>query len=162
MIVVDIGCYWHNRYDSIGSLCRNFKPDVLYGFDPLVEDAEGDFEGTRVVTRRLAAWTEDGTVTFTEAGTQSAIGSEAANPSSSPRQPTRSVPCFDLAAWIERLPDDDIVVKIDTEGSEVPLLAHLHATGADKRITCLLVEEHPHLNLGPLPEVDCPVKEWWM
>ena len=164
MIVVDIGSYPHGAYHSIGSLCRYFKPEIVYGFDPLEVDGEWTLEetGTRVVTKPVAAWTYDGEVLFTEAGTQSALGTETATPSTHPRQPTRSVPCFDLAAWIKALPEDELVVKIDVEGSEIALMKHLHETGADERISLLLVEEHPHLSLGPLPTVACTVGEWWM
>ena len=166
MIVIDIGCYAHgnSQFDSVGALCRKFRPDVLFGFDPLTLDAVAVHPetGTLVITRRAAANTFNGEDTFTEAGTQSAMGTKTATPSTHPAQEPRPTDCFDLAAFIFALPKVPLVVKIDVEGYELPLMRHLHKTKADERIHLLLVEEHPHLGLPPLPKVTCPVEEWWM
>lgn len=160
VIVVDIGCYAHRdrNFDSITSLVEHFAPKLLFGFDPLVGDAIGELHGATLVTRRMAAWVRNGEVEFTAAGLQSAVGTETATPSTHPPEPTVLVPCFDLAAWILTLPETDLVVKMDVEGSEIPLLRHLHRRNVDERISLLLVEEHGKR----IPKVACPVEEWWM
>ena len=165
MIVVDVGCYAHNNRDtdSITALCQKFRPELLYGFDPLAADTLHMFEqtGTLVATRQLAAWTRDGEVRFTSAGMQSSVERPPASPSTEAHGTPEMVPCFDLASWLRTLPGD-VILKIDAEGAEIPLLRRLVAKGVDSRLALVLVEEHPHLSSRPLPKLDCPVREWWM
>jgi len=148
VIVVDLGTWAHyNRAnDSVTALVERFQPELLWGFDPLLENEGVNFLGqTLVIVRRMAAWIRDGEVGFHERGTGSKAG----------RGP--KVPCFDLAAWIATLPEP-IVLKMDVEGAEVRLARKLHETGMDERIALLLVELHG----GELPELRCPIEEWWM
>ena len=146
MIVVDLGCFSHGVYDSIGSLQRKFHPDILYGFDPLAEDSVGRIGKTVIVTRRLAAWTRDGTVPFNVASTRSAIGKG------------KSVPCFDLCSWLHTLPEP-IILKMDIEGGEFAVVKELKRTRTDSRLALLLLERHGDRFI---PELRCPVEPWWM
>jgi hypothetical protein len=80
----------------------------------------------------------------------------------------REVPCFDLAAFIRDLPPGEIVLKLDAEGAEIPLLEHLHAAGMDERLTLLLVEWHDAVMTGDYgarramleAALRCRVEEW--
>jgi hypothetical protein len=66
VIVVDLGCFPHRDEISIEPLARRYRPDVLYGFDPWPALVEGEtqFEGTRVILARKAAWIADGEIEF--------------------------------------------------------------------------------------------------
>jgi len=152
VIVVDVGCHEHTHYptDSIGHLVSRFKPDTFYGFDPYMgDDKTVDDNGTHYVLSTKLAWTHDGQVGFhldplwgpvshvdTAGGTQ--------------------MPCFDLARFIADLPEDTIVLKIDAEGAEYPLLHWLHEAGVDERLELVLVEWHRDERV----ELSCPVEEW--
>lgn len=146
MIVVDLGCYSHGMFDSLGSLQRKYRPDVLYGFDPLAEDGITRIGKTAIVTRALAAWLTDGTVPFVEAGTSSSVGKG------------KLVPCFNLCSWLNTLPGE-IVLKMDVEGSEYALCKALKRWRMDMRLKLLLLERHGN---GFIPELRCPVEPWWM
>lgn len=154
MIVVDLGCVDYFAPEpgfpddlSIGPLIERFQPEVLYGFDPLLEEADVDIRaGTLVLLEPKAAWTYDGFVGIRPRGMSTNVF----------ETPVGTTPCFDLARFIRGLPEDEIVVKFDVEGAEYPLLQHLHRTGADERIALILMEWHDEARIS----VRCPIEEW--
>lgn len=166
MIVVDIGCATHARKpgeESILALCERFGPAWLYGFDPHPALVEETYKvgGTTVETRRLAAWTHDGLVTYSPSDFR---------PWSSQIAPS-GVPaaCFDLAAWLTGpLSQDRVILKLDAEGSEFPLLRHLHEQGVDEYLDLILVEWHASKALSEshssrrrlVRDLRCEVQEW--
>ena len=62
------------------------------------------------------------------------------------------VECIDLAAFISRLPHVRLL-KLDIEGSEIPVINHLMETGAIDKIDLTVVETHEPFppNLRPVP-----------
>lgn len=157
MIVVDVGCVGWVDEVSIEPLVERFQPSTLYAFDPYPQLTPGMemIGSTRVIRERRAAWIFDGDVGYVENGTRSRVraGSRAV------------VPCFDLATWL-RLLDEPVVLKLDVEGAEYPLLERIHALGVDEeRLDLLLVEWHELPELEPerdslLARLRCPVEEW--
>ena len=56
------------------------------------------------------------------------------------------VPCVDFSRLLaERRPDDDVVVKMDVEGAEFPILRRLTDRGTIRRIRRLYIEWHDWL-----------------
>ena len=51
------------------------------------------------------------------------------------------VECIDLAAFISRIPHVRLL-KLDIEGSEIPVINHLMETGAIEKIDLTVVETH--------------------
>lgn len=148
MIVVDLGCYEHEVSDSVDYLVARFRPALLYGFDPLLErDHTRLVKRTRCVLRASAAWVHTGTLALHRNGTGTRV-----------LEPGEDVPCFDLAEFVRDLPPTRIVLKLDVEGAEYPLLERLHAQGLDSRLEVVLVEWHRPERV----ELDCPVEEWTM
>jgi Methyltransferase FkbM domain len=147
---------------AIGPLLERFKPDLFYGFDPhpatelrMGVGSDGKFL-TSILIARKAAWVYDGVVPFVPAGLRSRIDEEG-----------ESVVCFDLARFLLELPEDEIIVKMDIEGAEKLVLEHLIATGADRRISLLLVEWHDHRDFVEtfdradlIARLHCPIEEW--
>lgn len=159
--VVDVGCFNHPGHqgtpqDSIAYLIRRFKPPTVYGFDPWPDMAEGRFllHGVVVHLTRSAAWTRDGTISYeprSDRPLSSAIGGGGI-----------AVPCFDLARW---LAGRRVILKLDVQGAEYPILEHLHAQGRDQNVDRLLVEWHPldgweERRDALLGTLVCPVEEW--
>ena len=148
MIVVDLGCFPHRDEISIEPLVRRYRPDVLYGFDPwpgLVE-GEWEFEGTRVVLQRKAAWIEDGEIEFARVRGFRAWNSTVMRAKNSRREWSGSgtvirVPCFDVSSWLRTLPEPP-VVKLDVEGAEFPILERMVEQGTDALVAELIVEWH--------------------
>ena len=148
MIVVDLGCFPHRDEISIEPLVRRYQSDVLYGFDPWPRLVEGEteFEGTRVILERKAAWIEDGEVEFAYVKGFRAWNSTVMRAKNSRREWSGSgeivqVQCFDFSSWLRALPEPP-VVKLDVEGAEFPILEKMIEDGTDVLVAELLVEWH--------------------
>ena len=184
LTVLDLGCFPHGHEVSIETLIDRFMPHELYGFDPFPELLEGE---TVVERRRLgapgvfrtvvrlerkAAWTEDGEVEIALVRGERAWDTTAMRDKNSRGEWSGErlrVPCFDLSRFILALPAHaHLIVKMDVEGAEFPLLEHLLATGADSRIGRVLVEWHDqkmrgaysHLRRELEQRLRCPLEEW--
>jgi FkbM family methyltransferase len=55
-----------------------------------------------------------------------------------------SVQCFDFSEWMKQFADDYVVVKMDIEGAEFPILEKMIGDGTDRIIDELLCEFHPN------------------
>lgn len=133
MIVIDVGAAKHGGDESIPYLIEEFKPDVLYGFDPayLVGSVAGQIGKTQVFTSRSAAWLYEGEVGFSGDGLRGHVDDTG-----------EPVHCFDLSRFILALPDEPVVLKLDAEGAEYALIPHLIAQGADLRLQLAWIEWH--------------------
>lgn len=135
-IVVDVGCARYGQESSVDRLLERYEPDLFYGFDPNSERLEmvrTEFAGNDSLSlSNAAAWVHDGEVLFVEGGLRSRISMTQGDP----------VPCIDLARFIRELPLGEIILKLDCEGAEIPLLNHLHDTEADALLSLCLVEWH--------------------
>lgn len=132
MIVIDVGCAKWGSDESIPYLVETFRPEILYGLDPGAEPFSG-FEGnTMVQVNPWVAWVYDGTIGFRVAGLGGHVdaGERA------------TFPAIDLARFVNEMPDQEIVLKIDAEGAEYELLPHLRTHDADLRLKLLWVEWH--------------------
>jgi FkbM family methyltransferase len=150
-VVVDLGCFPQNGADSIAALRKEYDPHVIYGFDPMLDgDTQTDeADGLVVILKREAAWVEDGTLLFHEDGSASRIGAYGFE-----------VTCFDFSHWLQvyKGTDDEVFVKMDIEGAEVPVLEKMIADGTDALVDELLVEWHGKVVDG----YRCPAREWWL
>lgn len=162
MIVVDVGCMTHGTEESEGPLIRGFEPDLYLGFDahPEMRDSVeyARAGATLVVRRRLVAWVYDGFVPLYVDGTTTGVLSRE-NRLAGPAR----VPCFDLATFLRALPQP-LVLKLDVEGGEYPLLERIVDLGIDEHLDAVLVEWHSpdysHGFYADRPELACEVKEW--
>ena len=160
MIVVDLGCAPHGGVDSTAILIKRFKPDRLYGFDPLAESGSGRDGDTTVLIFAGAAWTHDGAVLFQDDTVASCIVTDEPEPVLHEAmrldpKPARLVSCFDLASWLLRV-RERVILKMDIEGAEYTLLPRLIETGAIALIDLLLIEWH----WEPIEGLPCPVENW--
>jgi FkbM family methyltransferase len=157
MIVVDVGCASYANADSVGYLVERFSPSVLYGFDPNQEAEVRNVNGTRCVLSPQAGWTHDGYLTFYR--DEHDWAASRAWETLAGDNPADVKPCIDVAGFIQKLSHgEEVVLKLDCEGAEYPILERLHSTTLDRRLTLLLVEWHSEQRV----EVDCPVEEWGM
>lgn len=152
-IVIDVGCARYGGDYSVERLLEEFHPVVLYGFDPAWKadmfDPPADLQAIVHISTE-AAWTYDGTVRFRVAGLGGQVTTNGPE-----------VPCVDLARIIEEVsgfdyrgpdPNDmdgerwdeqDVILKMDAEGSEYELLEHLMAKGVDEMLKLAWIEWHP-------------------
>jgi len=148
-VVIDVGCADYgagNGGDSVTPLIERYHPDLFLGFDPQAEErayladerTHWSNRFTQVVISAAAAWTRGGTVAFDSGGATAGVprGGEV----------FARYPCFDLAALLWALPHSaEKIVKVDIEGGEYPLLAHLEDAGAIELVNKFLVEWHSEL-----------------
>ena len=175
MIVVDVGCARYGGDYSLERLIEEFKPRLVYGFDPSNEivATAGDTwsrmspeklhyvtpAGVIVILEQKAAWTFDGEVPFLFDTLGGCITG---------RSDQAKVECFELARFIKELPDEDeLVLKMDCEGSEYEVLEHLMSKGVDERISFLWIEWHDFGVLDPTERrksierrLRCQMDEW--
>jgi hypothetical protein len=159
VIVIDVGCAKYGGDYSIERLIEEFHPDILFGFDPnpaLEQLSPGEsflIGETEVMLEQKAAWIFDGEVGYVNDSLNSWV-TGAVN--------AEQVPCFDLARFIEGLPDDDIVLKMDAEGSEYDLLRHLILKGMDERLRLAWIEWHvPDRGRAQIEaEIACELAVW--
>lgn len=157
MIVVDVGAMLQGPEESVHKLIDRFQPELLYAFDPHPAFVEGvdRIDDTVVVSRRAAAWTKDGYVGLLVDGICTGVDHAGV--------PVR---CFDLAAWLWTLPfaGGGVVLKLDAEGAEYPLLHEVGLSSVDAYLDRVIVEWHPpetaHGFYGDRPVLRCPVEEW--
>ncbi len=156
-VVVDLGCASRNLCDSLTELAREYRPDIIYGFDPFADPSQTEADGVPVKVETKVAWVYDGTIPFLEDGTGSRI-STYSDP----------VPCFDFVPWLKRLCGDydEVFVKMDIEGAEYELIGRMLDADVDKLVDYLLVEWHGvHWETESAALVErlrCPFKQWWM
>lgn len=165
MIVCDLGCCPHDGDLSIEPLIERFRPETLYGFDPLAEPRYY-YEGqTQIVIENAAAWTYTGTAELGIGAPQMLDATLV--PAKNDRgewQRTQSVACIDFSRWLYL--NGPAVVKMNIEGAEFPLLAYLIETSADLLISRLIVSWHDE-RMGWTSRrrrleaaLHCPVEEW--
>jgi FkbM family methyltransferase len=155
MIVIDVGCASYRNADSVGYLIERFHPSILYGFDPNQPAEVKEVNGTKCFLSDSAGWTHDGYVVFHRDESDWA----ASNVWDDADNPNDQKSCVDIAGVIQRVTQgEEIVLKLDCEGAEYPILKRLRETTLDTRLTLLLVEWHSEERV----EVHCPVEEWTM
>ncbi len=172
MIVVDIGCATQKEgrlstpEESVVKLCQRFKPEILFGFDPepAMDAGISHHLGTVIVRSSLAAWIYPGVVPFKYGGIRSAVVRA--------EDMDTAIKCFHLSEWLLTLPitEEEVVLKLDCEGAEYPLLRDIHNRHIDRLLSLVLVEWHNghdpdgfyygnEWNSKPV-RLQCPVEEW--
>jgi hypothetical protein len=132
--VIDVGCEEYGGAESVRALIKRYKPTVLLGYDPLCSPADLWIGETHVVVHKAAAWVYDGEVSFRWIpGTTQSRVEDGGQP----------VVATDLARVVREASEyGTVVLKLDCEGAEYPLLEHLLAEGVAVQVTKLLVEWH--------------------
>lgn len=139
---IDCGAY-------TGDTCNLFmeRPEVfgvenpaqyeLYALEPGRQKWDFHFPAALI---NQAVWIEDGHLNFT--GGSGNQGATVMVPKEV--RPGETVECLDFATWLRRFEGyEEVIVKLDIEGAEYPVLERLLETGAIKIITWLFVEFHP-------------------
>ena len=173
-VVVDVGCNFyesHPRDESLERLRQKYRPDAIYGFDPLTEPSHTVRDDCVIVVKDEAAWMFDGELHMgVGAGGLSATCVGAKNGHGEWNE-ERRVRCFDFPRWLKVAQygwGGSLIVKLDCEGAEVPLLEGMLKAGADVFVSLLLVEWHGESisaewraredNL--IARLRCPVETW--
>ena len=150
-VLVDCGA---NLGEVLGELSERFLPQRIFAFEPnpaLIPDLERAARRTGRLTEVLsqAVWHRDEVRPFYLGHHESStlMGGKVVPPMYD-RQIDYAHPidvqCIDFSRWLEALGvgPRSVVVKMDIEGAEYPVLEHLVEQGAVRFISTLLVEWH--------------------
>ena len=165
--VIDLGCKDYGSPDmSRDRLVERFDPQVFYGFDPLLaEPSIADEGGCRTTLDTFAAWTFEGTIRLSDSHT--GLDSTALHASERWRADGPMVRCFYFSHWLQGR-RDILIVKMDIEGAEFPVLRKMREDETDKLVDRLLISWHDHFLppayrdfRGELTDtLECEVEEW--
>lgn len=110
----------------------------VYAFEPGEQNWDFHFPVTLI---KKAVWVEECQVNFT-----GGVSNQAATVVVPPEvRAGQAVEGLDFAAWLRRFEGyEEVIVKMDIEGAEYPVLERLLETGAIEIITRLFVEFHPN------------------
>lgn len=151
-IFIDLGCYDGDTVEEFRNWSKVAFPDrsdwKIYAFDPNPKFKHNWKKKSNDNTffEQSAAWIKDGEIevaidqTDTPRGT-TVMPSKVAIWDNFPHI---IVKCFDFSKWIEKFKDDFLVVKMDAEGAEFPILEKMIRDGTDKLVDRLMVEFHPN------------------
>lgn len=160
-IFIDLGAYDGDSIDeflNIGkeepkqgflkniSLPKNPNEFIIYAFEPnpLFENKLKNKKD--VIFSNKVALTHNGTVSFAVDQTDNPMGSTAEQSKTSiyDTMPKVVLPCFDFSTWIKQFEKDYVIVKMDIEGSEFPVLYKMLKDNTHKIMNQLWVEMHPN------------------
>ncbi|MFJ2786162.1 MULTISPECIES: FkbM family methyltransferase [unclassified Streptomyces] len=145
---------------NLGIVLKSFMHELpdhdFYAFEPnpsLLPSIHANVEQARhtglVEVSPIAVWTEDGTIDlFLGHHESSTVMPGKRVPPMYDQQidygSPVAVPAVDFSAWLRRTatPEDHVVVKMDIEGAEYPVLRKLLADGTIDLVSVLYVEWH--------------------
>lgn len=172
MIVVDLGCKTYGEDASLIPLIERFRPETMYGFDPLLDhDTTARIDNTRLELRAKAAWLREGTIRLGIGAPFHLDATVVADKNDRDEwAQTIEVPCFDFSHWLDNLAER-VVLKLNVEGAEFPLLERLFADGTVDQVESLIVAWHDERLGGDYPvrrqklevgfaDRGVPVEEW--
>lgn len=141
-VFIDLGC---GDGDTAKEF-RNWKslayhPDIqweMYGFDPQ-DFSEEWVKHPWVEFSHQAAWIYDGGVEFSINGIGSTVMKEK---DTWDKGKKITVPCFDFSKWLEQFRGDHVIIKMDIEGAEGPVLTKMIQDGTDDIPHLMLIEWH--------------------
>lgn len=116
---------------------------MAYGFEPnpAMERKWKRHIRDDTIIQKEAAWTMDGTITLS-------VGKPYYKSSVMEHKQDYSegkkivVPCFDFSEWFRRLRGDFVLLKMDIEGAELPVLTKMIKDGTDDIADITMVEWH--------------------
>lgn len=150
-IYVDLGAYTGDSVKEFKNWIKaayGEKKWEIYAFEPnpklLINWRKMTNEHTHF--EQAAAWTYDGEIEFAVDNTLTPRGSTVMQSKVAiwDTMPHIQVKCFDLSKWLEQFKDDLLVVKMDIEGAEFPILEKMITDGTIYIPDKLMVEFHPN------------------
>lgn len=153
-IFVDVGAYDGDSYRDFmmnknipgkpkDYKCYLIEPNPKF-YDDLVDLMNSNSNIVEVNTN--AVWTEDGVKEFAVDQTETPMGSTLMPGKKAiwDTMPHYEVRTINFSEWIKQFKDDYVIVKLDVEGAEFPILKKMLEDGTIKIIDHLWVEMHPN------------------
>lgn len=151
-VYIDIGAYNGDSVEEFRNWSKIAFPDKkdwkIYAFEPnprFIEQWE-KISDEKTVFIQKAAWIKKDVMDFAVDQTDTPLGSTLMKGKVKiwDSSPKIKVATFDLSAYLKRFTKDFVVLKIDAEGAEFPILEKMIKDNTDKICDWLLVEFHPN------------------
>ncbi len=151
-IFIDLGAYNGDSIEEFRNWSKVAFPGrtswKIYAFEPNPKFAgvlrKKEDENTK--TYNTAAWTKDTELEFAVDSTKTPLGSTVMSGKKAiwDTMSHIRVTAFDFSEYLKKFKDDFVVVKMDIEGAEFPILEKMIADGTDKIPHVMMVEFHPN------------------
>lgn len=145
---IDIGAFDGDTLGLYKSLFPDRKNWVVHAFEPnpklLLELRKKETKKIKVYDK--AAWTENTTIDFAVDSSSSPLGSTLMSGKKIiwDKNNKIEVEAFDFSAYLKAFKNDFVVVKMDCEGAEFPILEKMILDGTITIPKILMVEFHPN------------------
>lgn len=151
-IFIDLGSYDGDTIEQFfnwGKLIGDPYDFYIFGFEPNLKFREQhkslQKNKRNVKIENKAAWTYDGTLAFWVDLANEPVGSTAMKSKAEKLESVEElVQCFDFSMWLKQFKDDYVIVKMDIEGAEFPVLEKMLSDGTAEIPDKLFVEFHPN------------------
>lgn len=150
---IDLGAYTGDTIQQFHSwmlISDNPNKYTIYAFEPnpdltkQMKDVASQYKN--VIFKPWAAWIFDGRIEFAKDQTATPMGSTVMESKAAiwDIHPHVKVKCFNFPQWLKQMfkEDDEVIVKMDIEGAEFPILEAMLANGSITIPKKLLVEFH--------------------
>lgn len=149
-VFVDLGCYDGDTVEEFRNWRKIAFPDKedwkIYAFDPnpKFKDIWETKKDEHTEFHHKAAWISDGIIEVAIDSSEEPLGTTVMPGKKKiwDNNEKISVECFDFPHWIETFENDFVVVKMDIEGAEFPILERMLYLGTARIPAYLLVEFH--------------------
>lgn len=149
MIFIDLGAYTGDTVEQFinwGQILGDISDADIYAFEPSdyheqwIDVRDRHIKHVKSITfKQEAAWLYDGVVHFSEAD----IGSTVMPTKNTWNDDTvKKAYCFDFSKWLKQFKGEEIYVKMDIEGAEIPVLEKMLQDGTDTIPTMMMIEWH--------------------
>ncbi|MCK4686623.1 MAG: FkbM family methyltransferase [Candidatus Lokiarchaeota archaeon] len=162
MIYIDAGChngdsikdFFSGKFFDFKALSVDPKDIISFGIDPLntyQKEWEKITNKYGTIFIRKAVFTSDGSIDFSEKEKEKDVDCTIMkNKRRYKSGNIHKVLCFDFSKFLAGLEDDNIIVRMDIEGAEYPVLAKLITEKTIFKIKFLGIEWHAHKMLSDL------------
>lgn len=149
---IDLGCYDGDTVEEFRNWRKIAFPILtdweIYAFDPnpIFKEAWETKKDEHTTFEQKAAWVEDGEIEVAIDSSPMPLGTTVMPGKKKIWDVSEkiTVPCFDFPLWLRQFKDDFVVVKMDVEGAEFPILERMLKLGVANIPKYLLVEFHPN------------------
>lgn len=149
-VYIDLGCYDGDSVEQFRNWRKlAFNPAIeweIHAFDPnpAFKEEWDRIKDDSTFFYQKAAWVKDGEVLFAIDTETDGIGSTAMTSKKAVWDSGQitSVPCFDFSEWLQQFKGCFVVLKMDIEGAEFPILEKMIADNTDEIVGRLMVEFH--------------------
>lgn len=135
-----------------------FENPTVYGFEPnpfLKKKWKRHVRKDTIIEQK-AAWIRSGEIELSV--TKDVLGSTVMKEKEGYAEGEKvKVPCFDFSGWLEQFRGDNVILKVDCEGAELPIFTKMIKDGTDDIPFVTMVEWHD----GKMPTYESNKDSIW-